>query len=494
MPQSPTGVIPLQLILGTVAKVVCSALFVSHRDPDEVRQNAVVHALSIHNLHTVLADLVTIDVAGEAREVTVSLALDAPTVRHLIAGYRTYYTDYQADWAAEAERLLALGRAARTARYLGDQGSAIVPEDGAPLRFTPVPVTTGLPDASTQDWPTGDRTPPGEPRSTIDRERVAAAIDLAFREPKAYTAAVLVVHNGEIVGERYRPGIGPDTQLEAWSMGKSVTATLIGVLIQQGLLALDDPAPVPQWRAPGDPRARITVRDLLQMSSGLLFSGRDDPRRTWQLGVPDHFYIYSEAVDVFRFGVDRPAEYPPGTVGRYHNCDPLALGYIIKRTVTETLGAEYLRWPQAALFDRIGIRRQVLETDWSGNFVLTGFDYGTARNFARLGLLYLRDGVWAGERILPEGWSRFVSTPAPGWPEPAYGGQFWVNRTREFALPEDAYVMSGIGEQHVFIVPSADLVVVRFGHRDDTEAPLETTNAMLAKLMQAVPRAGGQEP
>ncbi|MGH9004539.1 MAG: serine hydrolase domain-containing protein, partial [Acidimicrobiia bacterium] len=263
----------------------------------------------------------------------------------------------------------------------------------------------------------------------------------------------------------------------------------IGVLVQQGLLSLDRPAPVPEWQ--GDPRAQITIRDLLQMSGGLLFSGQDDPRQSWKLGVPDHLYIYSDALDAFRFAVDRPAEFPPGTVGRYRNCDPLTLGYIVRRTVTEVLGRNYLQWPQAALFDRVGIRRQVLETDLYGNFLLTGFDYGTARNWARLGLLYQQDGVWQGERILPEGWSAFVSTPAPGWEEPRYGGQFWLNGTGDFALPEEAYVMSGFGEQRVFVVPSADLVVVRMGHRADTDAAKDATNAMLGALMTAVTASGG---
>jgi CubicO group peptidase (beta-lactamase class C family) len=154
--------------------------------------------------------------------------------------------------------------------------------------------------------------------------------------------------------------------------------------------------------------------------------------------------------------------------------------------VTETLGEEYLTWPQSALFDRIGIRRQVLETDWYGNFLLTGFDYGTARNWARLGLLYLQDGAWEGDRILPEGWSEFVSTPAPGWSEPEYGGQFWLNGVGEFALPSTAYMMAGFGEQRVFVVPSHDVVIVRMGHRADTDATRESTNAMLSAVMDVL--------
>lgn len=485
-PEKSAGEIPLHLVLGTVAKVLCSAVFVSGRDLEEARRNSALHALFVHHLHDVLLDLIAVDVDQEAQELTVSLTLDDTHVSRVVAGYRAYYEDFEADWDAETQRLLALGSVSRTARFTGDQGSVILPRDGGPLRFTPVAVTTTLPDAATQAWPMGDRLDGGDARSAVDRQGVAQAIDAAFADEAAHTAAVVVLHNGEVVGERYRDGVDEHTQLESWSMGKSLTATLIGVLVQQGLLSIDQPAPVASWQGDDDPRSRITIRDLLQMSSGLLFSGQDDPRQRWRLGVPDHLYIYTDAVNAFDFAVSSPAEFPPGTVGRYRNCDPLTLGYIVKRTVTDILGQDYLQWPQAALFDRVGIRRQVLETDLYGNFLLTGFDYGTARNWARLGLLYLRDGVWQGERVLPEGWSEFVSTPAPGWEEPTYGGQFWLNGTREFDIPAEAYYMAGFGEQRVFIVPSADLVVVRLGHRADTDAAKDTTNAMLRVLMSTV--------
>jgi CubicO group peptidase (beta-lactamase class C family) len=484
-PDHSGAVIPLHLVLATAAKVLCSAVYVSGRSLEDAMRHSAPHALFVHHLHDVLLPLIKVDLDDGERTVTVSLRLDRPAVDRIVDGYRAYYDDLDADWGAESQRLADLGAVSRTARFLGDQGSVILPTDDRPLGFEPVPVRTTLPDPATQSWPMGDADPAGPPASPINRDLVTDAVADAFRDDAA-TAAVVVLHRGEIVGERYRPGIGAHTQLESWSMGKSLTSTLVGILIQQGHLSLDQPAPVPQWQGTDDPRASIRIRDLLQMSSGLLFSGQDDPRQRWPRGVPEHLYIYSDAVNAFELAIGAPAEHPPGTVGRYRNCDPLTLGAIVKRTVAERLGANYLQWPQAALFDRIGIRRQVLETDWYGNFLLTGFDYGTARNWARLGLLYLQDGVWQGDRLLPEGWSRFVSTPAPGWTEPQYGGQFWLNRTREFELPEEAYFMAGYGEQRVFVVPSADLVVVRMGHRSDTDAPREATNAMLRQLMKAV--------
>lgn len=482
-PGPPVAVIPLHLVLATPAKVLCSAVFLSGRALTEATQNSGLHALFVHHLHDVLLDLLDVQVDEAARELSVSVELTESNVERIVAGYRRYYEDFEADWDKEKARLVLEGRVTRTARFLGDQGSIILPMEAQALGFTPVRVESRLPAAETQDWPMGDRLTSPHHSSSLDRQALSSAVDVAFEDPAAFTAAVAVVHNGELVAERYRQGVDMNTQLESWSMGKSLTATLVGVLVQQGLLSLDQPAPVKKWQHQGDPRAAITIRDLLQMSGGLRFSGQDDPRRDWRLGVPDHLYIYSDAVDAFQFAVNGEAEFSPGTVGRYLNCDPLTLGYIVKQTVTETLGVEYLTWPQSALFDRIGIRRQVLETDWYGNFLLTGFDYGTARNWARLGLLYLQDGVWEGHRVLPEGWSDFVSAPAPGWSEPKYGGQFWLNGIGEFTLSESAYMMAGFGEQRVFVVASHELVIVRMGHRADTDATRESTNAMLTAVM-----------
>lgn len=180
----------------------------------------------------------------------------------------------------------------------------------------------------------GDAAAPGQ-------AAVNQAVAEALRDPHACTVAVVVVHKGLIIGEGYAPGIRRDTQLESWSMGKSLTATLIGRLITDGALSLDQPAPVPAWQHPDDPRRAITIRDLLQMSSGLRMSGHNDPRGTWAGYVPDHFYPYMEAIDAFGFAVSRPPEFPPQTIGRYRNCDPLTLGYVAKLLV-QRAGQEYL--------------------------------------------------------------------------------------------------------------------------------------------------------
>ena len=221
------------------------------------------------------------------------------------------------------------------------------------------------------------------------------------------------------------------------------------------------------------------------MSSGLHFIAPHDPDYTPDKGYPDHMYIYTGAIDAFAHSYEKPLQFPPNTEGRYRNSDPLTLGYIIKETVAAR-GEEYLTFPQRALFDRIGIRKMVLETDPHGNFLLTGYDYGTARNWARLGLLYLQDGVWEGERILPEGWTEFVSTPAPAWDETVYGGLFWLNRTGQWNLPPDAIFMSGGGGQRTFVVPLLDLVIVRLGHFRGNRPGMQTLDAALEMIIAAI--------
>jgi CubicO group peptidase (beta-lactamase class C family) len=437
---------PTTLGAASYAKVLCSGVFVSGRDPEEVKQNSA-YFLMVE--------------PDRKKPITAAIDRQAKRVR------------------------VTVDNVTRTAGFYGDQGCVIHPVGDDGVHFTPVPVRTTLPDASTQAWPMGDAPskepwPPG-----LDRARMQAAVDLAFADPAGLTAAMVVVHKGQIVGERYMPGITIDTQLESWSMGKSLTATLVGLEIKNGSFGLDDPAPVPDWRRPGDPRGAIRVRDVMRMSSGLSFTGQDDRWMdpTWQ--YHDHFFIYAGAVNAFKYAIESPVEFAPNTVGRYRNSDPMTLGFLVRQAV-EKRGEVYLTYPQRALFDKIGIRRQVLEPDPWGNFLLSGYDYGTARNWARLGLLYLRDGVWNGQRLLPDGFAKFVSTPAPAWAQPEYGGQFWINGTGRWNLPREAYFMSGAGGQHTFVVPSHDLVVVRMGHQRGSQVGSKLLNQSLAAVVAAI--------
>ncbi|MCB0669658.1 MAG: serine hydrolase [Saprospiraceae bacterium] len=426
--------------LGSYAKVLCTAIFESGREAKEAANNSgkIILAEEYH-------DEVAYQVNRERQQV---VALLGDSLK-------------------------------RSATYHADQGCIIDRPGG--LQFEPVRLKSGLPPADTQPWPMGDLVSPegGYSRSLLD-SALAAAFDSS-----SLTAAFLVIHKGEIILERYREGVDKDTQLESWSMGKSLTATLIGRLIHDGELSLDQKAPVKEWQTPGDPRSEITIRQLLQMSSGLRFPAHRDPEVKVPLAKLAHMYVYCDAINVFEFSVNRPLEFVPGTTGRYRNCDPLTLGYIVRNTV-EAGQRNYWTWPQEALFDKIGIRRQLLETDPYGNFILTGFDYGTARNWGRLGLLYLQDGMWNGERLLPEGYAEFVSTPAASWERPIYGGLFWINGTGEINLPPDTYYMAGGGGQRTLICPSLDLVVVRMGHSEGAAFADTSLNQALGFIRQAL--------
>jgi CubicO group peptidase (beta-lactamase class C family) len=273
-------------------------------------------------------------------------------------------------------------------------------------------------------------------------------------------------------------------QLESWSMGKSIIGTLVGLMIQQGAFKLEDPAPVPEWhKAPNDSRAAIRVMDLMRMSSGLRFS-RGSPEDI--PGYHDHNLIYTGAIDSYEFSITRPQQFAPNTMGRYRNVDPLTLGYLVREAVKKR-GEDYLTFPQRALFDKIGIRRQVLEVDPYGNFLLTGYDYGTARNWARLGMLYLNDGVWLGKRLLPEGFVKFVSTPAPAWSDSAYGGMVWVNARGGWNLSKQSLAFRGAGEQDTYIDPTRQLVVVRMGHFPGMRPGLAALLKAQRLLMEAIP-------
>lgn len=438
---------PGELGIAGYAKVLCSAVFVSGRDPEEAVRNSGFFLLA---------------------------EKDRPDIT------------WKVDRAQKSVHMTLRGTVTRTAKYFGDQGCVILQQGTDKVFFKPVPVKTTLPDANTQPWPMGDVLPNRPLPREVDKQKVDAAVDAAFADPEALTAAFLVVYDGQIIAERYMPGITKDTQLECWSMGKSLTATLFALLVKDGVYKIEDPAPVEEWhKQPGDPRAKIRIVDLLRMSSGLRFIAGQDPDYTPDMGYPDHMLIYTGGIDAFKHSYTRPLQYPPNTDGRYRNSDPLTIGYLVKQAVTKR-GEEYLTFPQRALFDRIGIRKHVLEVDPYGNFLMTGYDYGTARNWARIGMLYLQDGVWAGQRLLPEGWVEFVHTPAPAWKQPVYGGLFWLNGTGAFPIPKDTFYAAGGGGQNTFIIPSRKMVIVRLGHFRGAGASNPALKKALEGLMAAV--------
>ena len=442
---------PLEHQTAGFAKVICSAVFITGLDPDFAAEN--VGYFTGPYLERARVGKPVIDRAGKTVSITIP---NGPTL---------------------------------TATYLGSQGCVTLPPGQRTVNFTPTQVESALPDPATQPWPMGDVLPDGPLPGGVDAAKLRQATDAAFEPAESMTAAFVVTWRGRLVAERYGAGITARTPLESWSMGKSVTATLMGVLIGQGVYQLNQPAPIPEWQGPGDPRARIRIADLLNMSSGLRIRAPQDPDYDLAGPYPDHLYLYTGRVNSFHYAATRPLQWPPGQVGRYRNTDPVLVNYLI-RLAAEKRGEAYLSFPQRALFDKIGIRTMVIETDPYGNLLGQGYDLMSGRDWARLGNLYLRDGVWNGERILPEGYVAFVSTLAPAWSadkRPIYGGFFWINGDGTFPVPKDAYFMSGAGGQTTLIIPSHDLVVVRLGHYKGSQAGATSFRKALAILMEAVP-------
>jgi CubicO group peptidase (beta-lactamase class C family) len=435
------------------AQIMCSAVFITGLDPDFAAENVGYFT--------------------------------APYARRARLGKP------QVDRAAKTVTVAVPGGVAREAEYVGTQGCVTFPLGRHRLYFQPEQVTPLLPAPDTQAWPLGDEL--DAPRAdslppALDLAKVKHAVDAAFASPEGMTAAVVVTWHGQLIAERYAEGITPRTPLESWSMGKSVTAALLGILIEQGVYTLDQPAPIPEWQHPGDPRAAIRIEDLLHMSSGLRIRSPYDPDFDPSGPYPEHFYLYTGAMNSFHYAATRPPQWPPGAVGRYRNTDPVLVNYLIRLGV-EKRGGDYLAFPQRALFDRIGVRTFVIETDPHGNFLTQGYDLAGARDWARIGNLFLADGVWNGKRILPKGYAKFVSTVAPAWAadgRPVYGGFFWINGDGAFPIPRDAYYMAGAGGQFTVIIPSHGLVVVRLGHFKGDAIGTRDFGAALAQLLDVI--------
>ncbi|MHB1191919.1 MAG: serine hydrolase domain-containing protein [Longimicrobiales bacterium] len=362
------------------------------------------------------------------------------------------------------------------------------------VHFTPTDVASSLPPAATTPWPMGDVLPDEPFPAELDMALVAQALDTAFGGPDAMTEAVLITYKGRILGERYGDGIDVHTPLESWSMGKSLTATLMGILIHRGVYELWQSAPIPEWQGEGDPRQQIRIGDIMRMSSGLRIRAPQDPDFDPDLGYPDHLYLYTGRVNSFEYAATRPQQWPPNTVGRYRNTDPVLANYLVRLAV-DKLGENYHAFPRKALFDKIGIRDAVMETDPFGNFLTQGYEFLSARDWARLANLYLQDGVWNGERLLPEGYVEYARTLAPAWEadgRPIYGGAFqWINGRGGYPVPKEATYFSGAGGQTTLMIPSHGLVVVRLGKYRGSRAGGRALDHGLEILMRAVPQLGG---
>lgn len=437
------------------AKILCSAVFITGLEPDDAAANVGGFISPFEQRQSVVA-----------REI---------------------------DREREFVALTLADGTERTAQRYGSQGCVAHPLNVRQVRFRSSVIKPNLPPAESTPWPMGDVVSDEPFPPAIDLDAVRRALDAGFGPPEARTLGLVVTWKGRILGERYGEGADVHTPLESWSMTKSLTGTLMGVLIQQGAYELWQQAPIPEWRVrPDDPRRPIRIGDIMRMSSGIMINAPADPDYEPDT-YADHFYLYTGGVNQYKYAATRPLEFEPASVGRYRNTDPVLTSYLIRLAV-DRRGGDYHSFPQRHLFDRIGIRNGLIETDPYGNFLGQGLAFMSARDWARLANLYLNDGVWEGERILPEGFVEYASTVAPAWAadgRPIYGGAFfWVNGDgARRGLPTTAYMMLGAGGQSTTILPSHDLVIVRLGKYTGASAGGEALQKMFPMLLDAVPES-----
>ncbi|MDP4262911.1 MAG: serine hydrolase [Bacteroidota bacterium] len=321
-----------------------------------------------------------------------------------------------------------------------------------------LPVT----NRDTIPWPDGnklaDTIPAGINKPALDKIAEEAIREDGNGKP-VHTRAVLVVYDGQLVAEKYAPGFDKNTVMLGWSISKSLTGALIGILVKQGKLDVDAPAPVPEWK--GSDKQKITLKQLLQHTTGLEFLES-------YTGFSEVTNMLFNKGDMAAYTAKLPLKYEPGTVFNYSSGNSNVLSRIIRQAVGEE---GYASFPYQYLFHKTGMYSMLLEPDASGTYIGSSYSYATARDFARFGLLYYNNGNWKGEQILPENWVKESVQPVAADKLKHYGYQFWLNGWDEKDpskrwypdVPADMFFADGYGGQDIYIIPSRKLIVVRLG-------------------------------
>ncbi|MBX3562406.1 MAG: serine hydrolase [Sphingomonas sp.] len=342
-------------------------------------------------------------------------------------------------------------RVAQWREGLGCAGLPIGADAAAASGIPALRSTTGMDLWDGRPWPMGDAGAIAElPRNLTRIERVASEAVLGD-DFGGRTSGVVIVHDGRIVAENYMRGHDLHTSQRTWSVAKSLAGTLVGHGVQRGLIRTDEAADLAAWRSPGDPRAAITVDQLLRMASGLTSDTAGNRTDA----------VYMGGASVLESATPWPLLCRPGTCYRYANNDTMLAAIALM----ERLPADQRLGFPVEFFRRIGMTRTIAETDWRGDFILSSQVWTTARDLARLGLLYLNDGMWEGERLLPEGWRDYVTRASGPQPDGAfgYGATFWL-MSRSEGVPADAFAAFGNRGQYLVMIPSRDLVIVRRGY------------------------------
>jgi CubicO group peptidase (beta-lactamase class C family) len=328
----------------------------------------------------------------------------------------------------------------------------------------------------------------------VEREALARRVDRLFDAPEtAETRAIVVLRDGRIIAERYAPGYHENTRFISWSMAKTVTGVLIGLLVADGRLQLDEPAPVPAWQRPGDPRGEITLRHLLQMRSGLRHTEAGDPIyesdevRMLFLDGRDAMAAHAEA---------QPLEAEPGRKWEYSSATSVILSDIASRALTDSAEpaerrkaiSDYLR---SRLFEPLGMKSMAPEFDASGTLIGGSLMHATARDWAKFGEFLRNKGSVNGSQLVPPAWIEFLTTANPR--NPGYGAQTWLNRPQPGeqdvpfpGAPRSAFSMNGHLGQFVLISPAQGLTVVRLGHTLDGN--LQPVRRAMGRIASLFPR------
>ncbi len=434
---APTGT-------GYVAKLMCSGVFVTGLEPERVKQE---------------------DLRPQ------------------------WFVSHSVDHEARTVSSTLVGMGARTAVYREGLGCTLAIDESVEELRAAAPKPAPRPPASELPWPKGGGEIGALPAG-VDQDKLNAALDYIFEEvdPERplWTRGVAVAHRGALIGERYAPGVTKDTPLLGWSMTKSVTATFVGLLVLDGALDVKAPAAVPDWS--GDGRSAITLDQLLRMSSGLEFAEVYGP-------LSDATAMLFESHDTVALPMAKPLQHEPDTVWSYSSGTSNIISWIVRRAVEQREGSweAYATFPRRRLFDPLGMRSAVIEPDTGGTFVGSSFMYASARDWARFGQLHLQDGVWEGQRLLPEGWVEYVSAATKGAPKGEYGAHWWTNAgapadvaDRRFpSLPTDTFQASGFQGQAVVVIPSRELVVVRLGMTHDRS--IYDLDGFVARVLEALP-------
>jgi len=325
---------------------------------------------------------------------------------------------------------------------------------------------------------------------------IKAVLDRAFSEtpgaPQRATKAIVVVHDGRVIAERYAPGYGVDTPVIGWSMTKSVTNALLGALVRQGRLDMNAPAPIAAWSDPTDPRHAITPDNLLRMNSGLDI-GQSLTSSASDAFDPSAQMVFNER-DMAGFAEKVSLKFAPGSAWNYTNGNTLLLSRII-RDKTGGDARSVLAFAHRELFDKLGMKRVTLEFDSTDTPIGSSHMLATPRDWAKFGLLYLDDGVVGGERVLPQGWVDYSARFTPHSEEYGYAAGFWTNRGDSggaryrvrAGIPADAFMARGAYGQYVVVVPSKRLVVARFGMALDRRNDLDTVAQLIATVIKTLP-------